>query len=1110
MSVLRDQILRQYARKSVSIAEFAESSDYCGKQLYPCQRILLKLIFLEELEGWEEDILNYWIDGGRNHEIGISPNIRERIQYCRDNNFPHFNEIDLIGGRRSSKGFVTGLAVGKKVFDVQQIPDPGKHFNIDVDKSIYFTCVAASEAQAIKFQFADFYSTITRCKALTPYIGKAQEKSITVRTDADEANIRRMQEQGIKTVKDFSKLRIVPSAANADTIRGATSIALVFDEMAFMMPGESSQSAAKVYEAAEPSLAQFGAQALIFCNSSPYTKIGQFYEQVELASRGMEHSEEWYPMRFALTFPSWALYDLWWKDPERRFSSAIMVSPDWPDQLDPNDNLSKLDDTSLAKRVHERLEEKGNKDSYKVERRAQWAEVLDAYLDPVMIDRAFNGVKPDGEYCRRTNGGDYRYEFRFHLDPSSTTAGFGFAIGHTEDFPDDSGVFPNGFSRHVVFDLVHRWNPQDMGGTINYLQVQKELCHFIDVYRPTIVTADQYNSTALLQGLREYCRKRSIPTRIHEVTATSRVNHDRWEIFKTCLNLGLIHVPPDCINQFSFNMSEYASFELKYLQEVVTATTKRVDKQSEGPVRTKDVADCLKPDTEILTMGGWKLIGDVTKEDLVATRTQGGILEYHNPIALHSRFTDEGLYSFDNPFGNFAVTPRHNLYGRTHFSGKENMFYQVQNMPNRIFVPKKSRLARENEKPLYQIPYPIERIDIEENSEISDYCRCGCGEKTPIAKKTKTERKQFKGQPIPYLPHHSVCAWSPQQDAYLRKNYSTRSMAEMLFELGKTRDSVYNRARKLGLERGQIGDRVADRPTPLSPVAMEDFAAFVGIWLAEGKKKCDGFTVKITQKKKSGIEWIDALFARLNWPHVRNVTKKETEWKVKSYELREYLESLVEEHELKIPDDAFLSWPTSALESLFEGMCVGDGTFSRGNFVNYTTSSKRLADDFQRLLFHIGLSGRIKKVSEKGSPISNWPEYLSSYDLWQVSIRRSENILIKREDVSYSSYEGMVYCVTVPNNTILIRRNDVAMWIGNCIAEVTNSFLASFIADFKSEAFGQPMLMGSEGGYQIGGRTPGGPVIAPGGSRFNDWYGSMVRNDSFGRSRGIDPRTRKR
>ena len=113
---LLGQLEANFNRKEVGIAEFAESKEFCGRILYPRQRLLLKLFFLEELTEEEERILDLWIAGGRNNnEIEICPNIRERIQWCKDNGYKHFREIVLVGGRRCSKGFITGLSISKKI-----------------------------------------------------------------------------------------------------------------------------------------------------------------------------------------------------------------------------------------------------------------------------------------------------------------------------------------------------------------------------------------------------------------------------------------------------------------------------------------------------------------------------------------------------------------------------------------------------------------------------------------------------------------------------------------------------------------------------------------------------------------------------------------------------------------------------------------------------------------------------------------------------------------------------------------------------------------------------------------------------------------------------------
>jgi hypothetical protein len=180
------QLEQSFNRTPVSIVEFAESAKYCNKVLYPRQRLLLKLFFLEELTDAEERVLDYWIAGGyQGEEIEISPNIRERIQYLKDNGYKHFREIVLVGGRRCSKGFVTGVSLTKLVFDLVQLQNPQDYYGIDKGKQIVFPIVAAAQEQAKDMQFSDFTSTISSCNALQRNIFKTQELELSLMTESD-------------------------------------------------------------------------------------------------------------------------------------------------------------------------------------------------------------------------------------------------------------------------------------------------------------------------------------------------------------------------------------------------------------------------------------------------------------------------------------------------------------------------------------------------------------------------------------------------------------------------------------------------------------------------------------------------------------------------------------------------------------------------------------------------------------------------------------------------------------------------------------------------------------------------------------------------------------
>jgi hypothetical protein len=284
-------------------------------------------------------------------------------------------------------------------------------------------------------------------------------------------------------------------------------------------------------------------------------------------------------------------------------------------------------------------------------------------------------------------------------------------------------------------------------------------------------------------------------------------------------------------------------------------------------------------------------------------------------------------------------------------------------------------------------------------------------------------------------------------------------------------DSETGKPKHLNLKRGQIGDRIDDRPASLPETKVEDFAAFLGIWLAEGRKMRGkpGYDVKITQTKPESVEWIDQMFARLPWPVRRSVQANgETVWTVKSHGLREYLRACQGEgHELLIPDEVFATWTRREMEQLLEGLLVGDGCWDGkvGRHTGYYSTSKRLVDDVQRLLLHLGLtSGRVKVVQRAS-------QYRANHDLWYVGVNTSQAATIYTSRLKEVEYDDMVYCLTVPNSTLLVRRNGVPMWSGNCMAIVTYELIGEQMSAFVGQMFSDVPL----GANAQGGMDPYGP-----------------------------------
>jgi hypothetical protein len=396
-------------------------------------------------------------------------------------------------------------------------------------------------------------------------------------------------------------------------------MAIVFDEFAHFQQGESDQSDSEVYSAAQPALAQFGQDAMIFCNSSPWSKVGKFYDRFE-AGMSTNNGNPEFPEILSIQLPSWALYEGWWEDPTYVGpKKCITVSPDWDPELRKEDGSYFYTEEDRAAIVLARQEEKDDQVKYKVERRGKFAETVDAYLIPEMVDRMFEGrpLAYDSGLERwtyapmKTNWDQSTYELKFfaHMDPSSTTAGFGFAMGHTEAF-----TFEGRTEMHTCFDIIKRWNPRDFPGqTIDWDPILDWVLHISYLFRPVQLTMDQFNSAYPITWLRRKFREKRIETRVFENTATAQTNWNRAEIFRTALNRGLIHAPydtPDC---------EWASQELKFLQEIKTGRIPRVEKQDTGPVTTKDVADCMMEVVEA-TIGD--LMASQLRQDLTGERVR--------------------------------------------------------------------------------------------------------------------------------------------------------------------------------------------------------------------------------------------------------------------------------------------------------------------------------------------------------------------------------------------------------------------------------------------------------------------------------------------------------
>lgn len=217
------------------------------------------------------------------------------------------------------------------------------------------------------------------------------------------------------------------------------------------------------------------------------------------------------------------------------------------------------------------------------------------------------------------------------------------------------------------------------------------------------------------------------------------------------------------------------------------------------------------------------------------------------------------------------------------------------------------------------------------------------------------------------------------------------------------------------IEIPEVQQRILPKSKKISKISSADFMKLAGWYLSEGC--CDPSSAHrgrfaISQcsivnpkNRKEIIELLEKMGLRVTSSNPRNV---ET-WNIS---LAAFLASEfgTGSYEKKIPRWVKDLHP-ELLCILRDTMMKGDGN---SNGMAYTSYSKQLQDDFQEICL---LTGWRASIAEKFNTIR----------IGQKNI--FPNI---RNRPTTHEYDGMIGCATVPNHTLIVRRNGKAIVSGNC------------------------------------------------------------------------------
>jgi len=226
---------------------------------------------------------------------------------------------------------------------------------------------------------------------------------------------------------------------------------------------------------------------------------------------------------------------------------------------------------------------------------------------------------------------------------------------------------------------------------------------------------------------------------------------------------------------------------------------------------------------------------------------------------------------------------------------------------------------------------------------------------------------------------------------------------------------------------------------PQIRVCAKIFAEFLGWYVAEGACRivANGSSilraVYISQTKASGRARITEILNRLPWAwHWTDTSAVISCKQIYDYLQRECAGLC---HEKRVPQ-----WIKDAdkdvIAAFLDGAIAGDGWIQNG-WRTYATTSKLLADDIAELFFKLGGSPSVTTRLTNGWSIGerSGEVTLPQYHVRENNGRKSaaldgkdHKFMVKQRD-----YSGMVYCATVPNGTLVVRRAGKMMIAGNCL-----------------------------------------------------------------------------
>jgi len=234
---------------------------------------------------------------------------------------------------------------------------------------------------------------------------------------------------------------------------------------------------------------------------------------------------------------------------------------------------------------------------------------------------------------------------------------------------------------------------------------------------------------------------------------------------------------------------------------------------------------------------------------------------------------------------------------------------------------------------------------------------------------------------------------------------------------------------------GQYGHTICTKTKhePLLKIPMKKWAAFLAWYLAEGSTS-RGYIVSLSQFTR--CDELEHVLKDLGIKY----SKLKKGFQISSVQLATYLQQFGICNEKYIPR-YILDSSYDVIRTFLDNYILADGSTSDNKKI-YRTTSKAIIDGLQECIFKTGSVGNIYSDGRKGTEVIGFKDnnkvYIRNHDCLSIIERQNftdywfETGCRKDRYIKDIYYDGKVYCLTVPNGTLYVRRNGKPFWSGNC------------------------------------------------------------------------------